>query len=65
MAVIAGNGLLVLVPSALYLAALAARGDFGVGFYVVRALELITGATNLTVMTLNIHDGLRLTRRLA
>jgi len=65
MAVIAGNGLLVLVPSALYLAALAARGDFGVRFYVVQALELIAGATNLTLMTLNIRDGLRLTGRLA
>jgi len=63
MPFIAGNGLLILVPSALYLAALASRGDFGIIFYTVQALELVAGATNLVLMALNIGDGLRLTRR--
>jgi hypothetical protein len=64
MPFIAGNGILILIPAALYLAALASRGDFGATFYAVQAVELIAGAVNLTLMALNIRDGLRLTRRL-
>jgi len=65
MPVIAGNGLLVLIPSALYLARLAAHGEFGGVFYVVQGIELVAGALNLMLMSLNIRDGLRLTGRLA
>lgn len=57
MPVIAVNGLLILVPCALYLSALAARRDFGALFFAVQALELAAGATNLTLMALNIRDG--------
>ena len=64
MPFIAANGILVLVPSALYLAALAARGDFGMAFYATQALELVAGAINLSLMALNIRDGLRVTGRL-
>ena len=64
MKVIAGNGLLILVPSAFYLAALAGRGEFGALFYLVQAIELLAGATNLALMSLNLRDGLRLTGRL-
>ena len=65
MQFIAMNGILILAPSALILAALAARGDFGAGFYVLQAIELIAGATNLVLMSLNIRDGLMLSGRLA
>jgi hypothetical protein len=64
MPFIAANGLLVLVPSALYLASLAGRGAFGTGFYLVQAIELTAGATNIALMSLNLRDGLRLTGRL-
>lgn len=64
MPFIAGNGLLVLVPSAIYLAVLASRGAFGTVFYAVQAIELIAGAVNLTLMALNMRDGLRLSGRL-
>ncbi|MGP8119864.1 MAG: hypothetical protein ACLP8B_04985 [Xanthobacteraceae bacterium] len=64
MPVIAANGVVILVPAALYLAHLAARGDFGTWFYAVPALELIAGAVNLTLMSFNIRDGLRLAGRL-
>lgn len=64
MPIIAGLGLLILVPAALYLAHLAARGNLGGTFYTVQAIELIAGATNLSLMSLNIRDGLRLTGRL-
>lgn len=64
MPFIAGNGLLLLVPAALYLAMLASRGDLGTLFYGVQAVELVAGAVNLALMALNIRDGLRLTGRL-
>ena len=61
MPFIAGNGLLILVPSALYLAALASQGEFGGTFVTVQAIELVAGGANLALMSLNIRDGLRLT----
>ena len=64
MPFIAANGLLILIPAALYLAALASHGEFGGRFYAVQAVELIAGAVNLTLMGLNIRDGLRLAGRL-
>jgi hypothetical protein len=64
MSIIAGNGLLILVPSAFYLASKAAAGDFDAWFYGVQALELAAGATNIALMALNVRDGLRLGGRL-
>jgi hypothetical protein len=64
MPFVAANGLLILIPAALYLAGLASQGDFGGRFYTVQAVELIAGAVNLTLMGLNIRDGLRLAGRL-
>jgi hypothetical protein len=64
MPFIAGNGLLVLIPAALYLASLASRGEFGTNFYIVQAIELVAGAVNITLMSLNVRDGFRLTGRL-
>ena len=64
MPLIAGNGLIVLVPCAVLLAYMAGRGNFGTAFYAVQALELVVGAVNLTLMGLNIRDGLALRRPL-
>ena len=64
MPFIAGNGVLILIPAALCLSALASRGEFDGLFYGVQTVELIAGAVNLTLMSLNIRDGLRLTGRL-
>jgi hypothetical protein len=61
---IAMNGLLVLVPCAILLQRWSAAGRFDTGFYLVQALELLAGATNLTLMGLNIRDGLRMSGRL-
>lgn len=63
MMVIGSNGLLVLLPAAYYLDALASRGNFDPAFFAVQAVELLAGAANLTLMGLNIRDGLRLTGR--
>ena len=60
MPFIAANGLLVLLPSAILLNQWAAAGSFDTGFYVVQGFELVAGAVNLTLMGLNIRDGLRL-----
>ena len=64
MPFIAANGILVLVPSAIFLNLWAAQGLFDTRFYLVQALELLAGATNLTLMGLNIRDGLRLSGRM-
>ena len=57
MPFIAANGLLILLPAAFYLEAKASAGSFDTTFYVVQALELIAGATNLFLMGLSIRDG--------
>ncbi|WP_280263248.1 hypothetical protein [Nocardia wallacei] len=63
MPIIGAIGLLVLVPSALYLDQLATRAEFGGTFYLVQAIELCAGAVNITLLALNFRDGLRLRRR--
>ena len=64
MRLIAGNGMLVLVPSALFLAWKAAQGEFDTAFIAVQVVEFAAGSANLVLMGLNIRDGLRLTGRL-
>ncbi len=64
MPFIALNGLLILLPAAFFLEAKAAAGLFERCFYAVQAIELLAGATNLTLMGINIRDGLRMTRRI-
>lgn len=64
MPVIAANGLLVLIPSALFLASKAKAGEFDGVFYAVQAIELIAGAVNLVLLSRNMRDGLRMTGRL-
>lgn len=64
MPIIALNGLLFLVPAAWFLAGKAAAGEFNNPFYTVQVIELIAGAANLTMMGLNIRDGLRMTGKI-
>lgn len=64
MSFIAGNGLLILIPCAIFLDLWASKGVFDIRFYLVQALELLAGGTNLVLMGLNMRDGLRLTGRL-
>ncbi len=64
MPFIAANGLLVLIPAALFLASKARAGEFDTGFYAVQVIELLAGATNLALLGLNMRDGLRLKGRL-
>ena len=61
MKIVAANGVAILLPSAFFLAYLAAQPSFGATFYLVQALELVAGATNLTLLALNFRDGRKLT----
>ncbi len=63
MKLIAGNGLLILVPSAFFLAARAESGSFDTAFNLVQILELAAGALNITLLALNMRDGLKMTAK--
>lgn len=56
----AGNGLLVMIPIALWLYVKAAAGEFDRSFYLIQALELVMGLVQLTLLGLNARDGRRL-----
>jgi hypothetical protein len=60
MAFIAANGLLILIPSALFLSFKAQASELDSAFFVVQALELIAGAVNILLLGLNLRDGLRM-----
>jgi len=64
MPIIAANGLIILLPSAFFLASRASAGVFDSWFYAVQALELIAGALNLALIGANIRAGMRMTGRL-
>ena len=61
MPFIAANGLLILIPAAIFLDQWAASGSFNTRFYFVQVLELAAGAVNLTLMSSNIRDGFKMT----
>ena len=63
MKMVAVNGLLVLLPSALLLARWANAGRLDAAFYALQGLELLAGATNITLLALNLRDGRRLAGR--
>lgn len=63
MPIIGANGLLVLIPAAIFLSIKAQAGEFDTAFYTVQVLELLAGATNLFLVGLNIRDGRQMSRR--
>jgi hypothetical protein len=56
--------MLVLLPSAVFLSRKAGAGEIDALFLAVQALELVAGLVNVTLLTLNARDGLRLSGRL-
>lgn len=60
MPFIAANGILILIPSALFLAAKAQAAELDAFFYAVQALELVAGGTNITLLAFNMRDGLKM-----
>tara|TARA_B100000749_G_scaffold58323_1_gene42790 strand:- start:384 stop:818 length:435 start_codon:yes stop_codon:yes gene_type:complete len=63
MPIIAANGIIVLIPCALFLASKAEAGAFDASFYAVQAIELVFGAINIALMAMNMRDGLRMKGR--
>ncbi len=63
MKIIAANGMIILLPSAVFLAQWAEAGLFDAQFYTVQVLEIVAGATNITLLGLNMRDGITLARR--
>lgn len=63
MKLIGLNGALILLPSAVVLALRAQAGNFDTLFYAVQGLELAAGALNITLLALNLRDGIALSRR--
>ncbi|MEM8796040.1 MAG: hypothetical protein AAGE61_10775 [Pseudomonadota bacterium] len=63
MPIVALNGLVILIPSALYLSFKAQAGSFDTAFYTVQMIELGAGAVNVFLLGLNMRDGLRLAGR--
>ncbi|MCP2072723.1 UNVERIFIED_ORG: hypothetical protein J2Y77_002159 [Pseudomonas lini] len=63
MRIIGINGVLIMIPAAIFLNGKAAAGSFDTWFYVVQAVELIAGLVQLTLMGKNFRAGLRLSGR--
>ena len=61
MKIAAANGTLILLPAALVLNHWAQAGQFDISFYLLQAVELMAGLTNLYLLTKNATAGRRLT----
>ena len=64
MAIVTINGLLVMIPVAIFLNFKAAAGEFDTLFYAIQAVELIVGAMQLILMSMNFREGLILSGKL-
>lgn len=63
MALVALNGILLLLPLAVGLWWLAGRGMTAPPFFWLQGLETVAGLTNLVLLGLNARDGMRIRRR--
>lgn len=61
---IAANGLLIMIPCAIFLNIKVASSEFDTAFYAVQIIELVVGAVQLTLLGRSFRDGLRLAGRL-
>jgi F0F1-type ATP synthase membrane subunit c/vacuolar-type H+-ATPase subunit K len=62
MRLVALNGATVLAPAAILLWWLSRDGVLGPAFYALQGLELLAGAINVSLLSLNFRDGLRASR---
>ncbi|MGB1091096.1 MAG: hypothetical protein ACPGYX_03145 [Oceanobacter sp.] len=63
MKLIAANGLLILVPAAVFLNWKASHGELDISFWSVQVLELVAGLLNLSLMVMNARDGIAMKSR--
>ena len=64
MPIIAVNGVLIMIPAALFLNYKASLGEFDLLFYAIQIVELTVGLVQLVLMGLNFRAGLRLAGKL-
>lgn len=64
MPLLAVNGLVIMVPSALFLYSKAAAGQYDASFYAVQVLELVVGVVQFVMLGKNWRAGLVLSGRL-
>ncbi|MBF0184265.1 MAG: hypothetical protein HQM06_07740 [Magnetococcales bacterium] len=57
MPFLAGNGLLILLPCAFFLASKAGRNEFDINFYMVQTIELLSGLVQWLLLRKNMIDG--------
>ncbi|MGD9807043.1 MAG: hypothetical protein AB7E76_04310 [Deferribacterales bacterium] len=60
MPLIAMNGIIILIPSAVFLNMKASAGELDILFYTIQIIEIAAGLLNLTLMLKNARDGRRL-----
>jgi hypothetical protein len=65
MRLLAINGLVIMIPAALFLARKANGGELDTAFFAVQGLELAVGAVQIVLLSRNFRDGLRLTGRIS
>jgi hypothetical protein len=63
MPFIGANGVLVLIPCAVFLDIWASAGAIDAVFYLVQGIELIAGAVNLIFMAMSLRDGFKMNGR--
>ncbi len=63
MRILAINGILVMIPAALFLSWKASAAEFDTIFYSIQVVELSVGTIQITLLTKNFRDGLRLAGR--
>ncbi len=63
MALLAANGLLLMVPMAIFLDAKASAAEFDTLFYAVQLMELLVGLLQLGLLGMNLRAGRRLAGR--
>lgn len=64
MRLIAANGMLVMLPSAIWLHMQASARQLGTAFAIVQAIEIAGGLLQLTLLGRNFRDALKLSGRL-
>lgn len=64
MKILAANGVLVMIPAALFLNIKAMANEMDGLFFLVQVIELAVGAVQIAFMTMNARDGLRMSGRL-
>jgi len=64
MPIIGINGVFILLPCAVSLHWMASSSNFSHAYYFIQWIEIIAGALNITLLSLSMRDGLKLTKKI-